>query len=130
MVEPIAAIGAIISVLNFGISIFEKVKSKRAGEGQKRFEARNAMLEALLQTRQRLENLPPDQEEPEADPELVRLWRETANKVRSVDPSLANTMLMKAEYWMNPRAWRGTAAEDAKISLSNIQEELTKMRDD
>jgi hypothetical protein len=53
--------------------------------------------------------------------ELSDLWMETAAKVRDLDESLYEQLLMKAEYWSNPKDWNEEDVKTSKIGLLEIK---------
>ncbi len=53
--------------------------------------------------------------------ELSDLWIETAAKVRDLDESLYEQLLMKAEYWSNPENWSDEDVKRTRIGLLEIK---------
>lgn len=51
---------------------------------------------------------------------LSHLWSDAAIELRRIDPSLADTCILKSEYWSDPTDWSHNEIDSARISLKEI----------
>ncbi|MCK4421405.1 hypothetical protein KAW18_04100 [candidate division WOR-3 bacterium] len=51
---------------------------------------------------------------------LSHLWSDAAIELRKLDPLLADTCILKSEYWSDPTDWSHNEIDSARISLKEI----------
>jgi hypothetical protein len=82
-----------------------------------------AICEAVDETRIHLLSLTgegPESRRPSS--ELARLWRNAALEFRTIKPSLANRLRLKAEYWTDPQSGSPEQIRQARIRIDEVAE--------
>lgn len=108
--------------LNATVILIKEVKEifdKKAQKKQKAYEAIEAIYKAANRTSFYITMN--QNGTYKSNLELSDLWLETAAKVRDLDESLYEQLLMKAEYWSNPENWSNEDVKRTRIGLLEIK---------
>jgi hypothetical protein len=129
MAEPVATIALIISLAKFGYDVVKDLRSRAGNASQKQLDARISLLRAARETKEYLEYLEDGGEQRrEREKELSELWQEAGGRIYQINDELGDRLMIKAEYWMNPKEWPKQKIEEARIGFKSIQTELENMR--
>jgi hypothetical protein len=63
----------------------------------------------------------------EREADVSGRWRQAAVYVRGYDPALAERLVVKGEYWLNPDNWTALEISDARIGLRTVTTEADRL---
>lgn len=108
---------------------FSKLSARKGKLEQDEQRAVDAFLLALNETMLFLGR--PAHKHPEWTPQqeqkLSRHWLAAATAVRAIDPELSGRCQMKAEYWADPTTWSQEDLKRARILISQVKHEATRL---
>ena len=114
-----------IPVLSGLKTLLDYFAKERTHKNENKDRALHSLLAALTETDLYLQTLLPNLAPNRAkEAELARLWVAAAVPVRHFDMDLAETCLMKAEYWISPQQWLADDVKEDRVKIKNVRRQI------
>jgi hypothetical protein len=113
---------ALKNVANWIASFVTWRKSQNAAQQAQADEALKSLMDAALQTQQHLGRAPiqPEEENRKIEIGLSALWSKAGQDMAPLNPTIAYTYLLKANYWSSPEEWTRQQKDDRIIQLDRV----------
>lgn len=101
------------------LDVWEKRKSEI---GKEKRDAVACILKAAIQTRAYIADVRDGRSKPNRDKEseLANLWYEAHRAIVPIDYELADSCLIKADCWSDPRLWKSHRYKNVPLDLHDI----------
>jgi hypothetical protein len=102
-------------------------RNAQAKASEERTGAIEALLDAMKMTEEHLDRCRSGEVALRENRALTRLWQRAANRLKDVDPSLAQRCRFKGDYWTHPQEWTGQQIDAADIRIKRMSAEANRM---